>query len=156
VPERRKREEGDTSLLDANEWGYIDDADRLDNLIGWLDDRGEREKKLRKELCEWRDTIKEYMDAYKSFFSQEEAKKLEAAEDKEVRMNTRGKAHEDQTASQERCLRWHNTMAVDELGFLHSRPRKPAPKKKAAAPKGVAQTVGRGAGKPTTRQGGRS
>ncbi|KAI6877519.1 hypothetical protein KC355_g22415, partial [Hortaea werneckii] len=28
VPERRKREEGDTSLLDANEWGYIDDADR--------------------------------------------------------------------------------------------------------------------------------
>ncbi|KAI7492101.1 hypothetical protein KC357_g1334 [Hortaea werneckii] len=156
VPERRKREEGDTSLLDANEWGYIDDADRLDNLIGWLDDRGEREKKLRKELCEWRDTIKEYMDAYKTFFSQEEAKKLEAAEDKEVRMNTRGKAHEDQTASQERCLRWHNTMVVDELGFLHSRPRKPAAKKKAAPPKGVAQTVGRGAGKPTTRQGGRS
>ena len=154
VPERRKNDEGDTSLLDANEWGYIDDADSLDNLIMWLDDRGEREKKLRKELQDWRNPIVDYMKAYKDFFSQEEAKKVEAQEKEKEGVSTRHKVQEDQTASQQRCLRWQNTMALDELGFLHSRPKKPAPKKKIVPPKGVAQTISRSTGKPVTRQGG--
>lgn len=153
VPERRKQEEGPTVLKDASEWGYYDDPDRLDNLIGWLDDRGAREKKLRRELCDWRDTIVQYMEAYKNFRDQEAVKKLEADEEHNTRINTRHKAHEDQTAAKERCLKWTNTMAIDEQKGLHSRPTKPAPKKHAAKQqKGVATLVNRVA-KPLTRQG---
>jgi len=152
VPERRKIEEGDTILQDAQEWGLIDDPERLDNLIGWLDDRGEREKKLRKELCEWRDTIVQYMEAYKTFYDQEKAKAIEAEEDKETRVATRHKAQEELTTVKDRCLKWQNTMALDELGHIHSRPQKPASRSKAKAPKGVA-TVSRSTGKPVTRQG---
>lgn len=154
VPARRKLEEGQTSLQDAHEWGFIDDPERLDNLIGWLDDRGEREKKLRKELCEWRDTIVQYMEAYKNFRAEEEAKKVEAEQELETRISTRHKAHEEQTATKERCTRWTNSMAVENLGHVHSRPqKKSAPKKQAKQPKGVA-IVSRSTGKPVTRQGG--
>ncbi|KAK3057739.1 hypothetical protein LTR53_020448, partial [Teratosphaeriaceae sp. CCFEE 6253] len=81
VTERRKKEEGATSLLNPEEWAYYDDPDRLDNLIGWLDDKGEREKKLRKELLEWRDTIAQYMEVHKLFAEQEAVQKVEAEEE---------------------------------------------------------------------------
>ncbi|KAK3700580.1 hypothetical protein LTR37_015909, partial [Vermiconidia calcicola] len=154
VPERRRLEEGETYLQSANEWGYYDDPVLLDNLIGWLDDRGEREKKLRKELCEWRDTIAEYMEAHKKFKDEEAAKKLEADEEHVTRISTRHKAHEDQSAARERCLKWRNTMAMDELGHLHSEQPKPKPKQKAPPrqQKGVAIPINRH-GKPVTRQG---
>ncbi|KAK4546697.1 hypothetical protein LTR36_001915 [Oleoguttula mirabilis] len=154
VPERRKAEEGETRLQDAHEWGFYDDPERLDNLIGWLDDHGEREKKLRKELCEWRDTIVQYMDAYKKFLADEEVKKVEAEQESDARVSTRHKLHEEQTATKDRCTKWTNTMAFDEIGHIHSRPeKKPAPKKQAKQAKGVAM-VSRSTGKPVTRQGG--
>jgi hypothetical protein len=157
VPQRRQAEEAGISLDNAYEWGFYDDPDRLDNLIGWLDDRGEREKKLRKELLDWRDRIVQYMEAYKKFHEDEAAKKLEPAEEHTTRVSTRGKVAEEQTAAKARCLRWMNTMALDEIGHLHSRPPKPKEKrsKKAAAAadaKGVAVPLNRN-GKPLTRQG---
>ncbi|KAK4624005.1 Imitation switch two complex protein 1 [Fulvia fulva] len=153
VPERRKQEEGTTILDNANQWGFYDDPDRLDNLISWLDERGEREKKLRKELCEWRDKIAQYMEAHKKFKGEEAAKKIDVEEEQIARVNTRHKAHEDQTASKERCLRWTNTMALNDMGHLHSEPPKPKKAKPAAREvKGLAVTVTRGA-KPMTRQG---
>lgn len=156
VPERRKHEEGVTILDNANEWGFYDDPDRLDNLIGWLDERGEREKKLRKELCEWRDKIVEYMDKYKKFQDEEAAKKIDIEEESTTRVNTRHKAHEEQTASKERCLKWTNSMAIEEMGHLHSKPIKLTKKEKQAAQrkevKGVAMPLNRN-GKPVTRQG---
>lgn len=156
VPERRKQEEGVTILDNANEWGFYDDPDRLDNLIGWLDERGEREKKLRKELCEWRDRIVEYMEKYKNFKAEEAAKKIDIEEESTNRVNTRHKVHEEQTAAKERCLKWTNSMALDEYGHLHSRPAKLTKKEKQAAQrrevKGVAIPVNRN-GKPVTRQG---
>ena len=157
--ERRVMEEGKTSLQSANEWGFYDDPVLLDNLIGWLDDRGEREKRLRKELCEWRDKIVEYMEAHKKFEDEEAAKKLDADEEQATRIATRHKTQEDQTAAKERCLRWTNGMALEELGHLHSQPEKPKPKpvkQKVALrppqPKGLAVPVNRH-GKPVTRQG---
>ncbi|CAK4020367.1 Hypothetical predicted protein [Lecanosticta acicola] len=154
VPERRQREEGNTILKSAEEWGFYDNPDRLDNLIGWLDERGEREKKLRKELMEWRDRIAEYMEAHKRFMSEEAAKKMEVDEEQTGRVNTRHKVAEEQTAAKERCLRWTNSMAIDELGHLHSQPN-PKPKKQGSQrrePKGVAVPLNRN-GKPVTRQG---
>jgi hypothetical protein len=153
--ERRKQEEGATSLLNAQEWGFIDDPDRLDNLISWLDERGEREKKLRKELCDWRDIIVEYMEKYKKFHEQEAARKLEAEEEQANRVSTRHKDKEEAAAAQERCLKWHNSMAFEENGHIHSRPeRKPAPKPKTKQVKGVATLVSRSTGRAVTRQGG--
>lgn len=147
VPERRQQEEGTTILKNAHQWGFYDDPDRLDHLIGWLDDRGEREKKLRKELVEWRDKISEYMVAYRKFHSEEAAKKIEGDEENASRITTRHKIQEEQKGQQERCLKWQNNFALDELGHLHSEWPKPAEKKSKAPPKGSKNT------KPTTRQG---
>lgn len=155
VPERRQQEEGATILRNAHQWGFYDDPDRLDHLIGWLDERGEREKKLRKELVDWRDKITEYMVAYKKFFADEAAKKIEGEEEQASRISTRHKVHEEQRDQQERCLKWHNSIAEDELGHLHSeypRPEEKKTKPVAKAPKGVAVPLGRN-GKLVTRQG---
>ncbi|KXT17528.1 hypothetical protein AC579_3223 [Pseudocercospora musae] len=155
VPQRRTQEEGATILNNANEWGFYDDPDRLDNLIGWLDDRGEREKKLRKELLEWRDKIAQYMEAHKRFMIEEAAKKTDVEEEAPSRISTRKREAEEQADSQPRCLKWTNTMAVDEFGHIHS--RAPPKKKEKKAPaarelKGLAVPLNRN-GKPSTRQG---
>jgi len=153
--ERRKLEEGPMYLVTADEWGYYDDPQRLDNLIAWLDEKGEREKKLRRELCDWRDTIAQYMETYTNFQNDESSKKMEAEQEQENRIHTRHKAQEDIVASQDRCLNWRNTMAEEQIGHVHSRPgRKPVPKKHFKQPKGVAAPVSRWTGKPVTRQGG--
>ncbi|KAI5361985.1 Putative DDT domain, WHIM2 domain, WHIM1 domain-containing protein [Septoria linicola] len=161
VQQRRDQEEGGVQLNSADEWGYIDDPDRLDNLIGWLDDRGERERKLRKELLDWRDKIAEYMGVYKNFLDQEAAKKIDSEEESTKRVSTRHKLAEEEHAARARCLRWSNTMVLDDLGRLHSQPPKPkekkSHKKQAVAERedrgrGVAVPINRG-GKPMTRQG---
>ena len=152
VSERRRQEEGATILENAQEWGFYDDPDRLENLIGWLDDRGDREKKLRKELMEWRDMIVKYMDAHKKFKDEEVARKIEADEEQPTRITTRHKTHEEQSAAKERCLKWKNTMALEELGHIHSRPLKARGTRQKKEVKGVAIPVKR-QGKPVTRQG---
>lgn len=154
VPERRQLEEGNTILQSAQEWGYYDDPVLLDNLIGWLDDRGDREKRLRKELCDWRDVIVQYMEAHKKFKDEEAAKKLEADDEQATRISTRHRTHEDQTAARERCLKWTNGMAIEEFGHLHSQPEKPKPKQKVAIrpPKGLAVPVNGSSSRPVTRK----
>ena len=141
VPGRRELEEGSTILQTADEWGYYDDPDKLDNLIQYLDDKGEREKKLKRELVDWREEIVKYMNAHKKFKEDEAAKKIEAEEDQASRIATRHKAAEDQTAAKERCLRWTNLMALDQQGHLHSQPDRPKPKK--PRQKGVAIVTNR-------------
>lgn len=143
VPGRRELEEGSTILQTADEWGYYDDPDKLDNLIQYLDEKGEREKKLKRELVDWREEIVKYMNAHKKFKAEEAARKIEAEEDQASRMATRNKLAGDQTASKERCLKWTNLMALDELGHLHSQPDRPKPKKAAPRQKGVAIVTSR-------------
>jgi hypothetical protein len=144
VPERRKLEEGPTSLMNAYEWGFFDDEAVIDNLIGWLDDRGEREKKLRKELYEWRDKICKFMRARKEFMDGEAARKLEAEEEPKKGIATRRQAEQEKAEAGDRCLRWRNTMALEDkhMGHLHSEgiPAKKPKNKKVVA---VAATGGR-------------
>ena len=130
--------------MNAYEWGYYDDETVIDNLIGWLDDRGEREKKLRKELYEWRDKVSKYMRARKEFMDGEAARKLEAEEEPKKGIATRRQAEQEKAEAGDRCLRWRNTMALEDkhMGHLHSEgpPAKKPRNKKVVA---VAATGGR-------------
>jgi hypothetical protein len=154
VPQRRELEEGKTYLQSADEWGYYDDPVLLDNLIGWLDDRGEREKRLRRELCDWRDNIITYMDAHKKFKDEQVAKRIEMDEDQVTRVSTRHKTHEVQSEARARCLKWENSMAREEIGHIHSEPARPKQKPRTVAKqtRGIAIPVNR-YGNPVTRQG---
>jgi hypothetical protein len=128
VPERKKLEEGHTSVFNARQWGYFDDPTDVDNLINWMDPRGFNELKLQKEMKLYRDKIVAHMEKRQDYLHPSEEKKEESGK----RMSTRTKHHHDHTAH--RCLAWHNTFAIEELGHLHSeqpRPRKAARKEKA-------------------------
>ena len=160
--ERRTLEEGKTVLHDAREWGYYDDPEEIEQLIQWLDDRGEREKKLRKELFEWKPRIAEFMRAHKDFMDSEAARKLDTADEEPKRgIATRRQTQEEKLEASERCMRWRNSMVRDQEKRLHSE-NPPEKKQKAAAaaprssrsgaaaaPSGV--LLGR-SGKPLTRQ----
>ena len=131
VPERKMFEEGETHVFTARQWGYYDDPDQLDMLIGWLDIRGAREIKLRKVLQAEREKIANHMRKRQEYLSADE-KKSEASEPA-VRVSTRTKTYVEPTAR--RCLQWKNNTAVNEIGHLHCEPKPPAYKKK----KGVAE-----------------
>ena len=131
VPERKKMEEGLTSVFNAHQWGYIEDPEAVDSLIAWLDTRGFNELRLKKELQLYRDKIVKNMEKRKEYLNPTEEKSVDSGP---KRMSTRRKeAHVDHTAH--RCLSWRNMMALEELGHLHSdQPRARKPAKKAAAP----------------------
>lgn len=150
VPERKSMEEGITSVYSAEQWGYYDDPDAIDTLIGWLDERGRREKDLRKELQAWRDPIVTQMKKLREHLD-EGAKKEGTPDEPVTRVSTRHKTYVDLEATGQRCLKWKNSSMVQQFGHIHS--EQPKPKKKAAErkeAKGVAKVV---ASKPTTRQG---
>ncbi|KAK4157942.1 hypothetical protein C8A00DRAFT_11243 [Chaetomidium leptoderma] len=190
VPERKKREEGATSVFNANQWGYYADPEDVDALLGWLDPRGFNEVKLRKELVNYRDKIAKNMNNRKAYLSSPEDeeekdkdsdKKDEEEEEQDTatpvpaaagaaaggsgsgssnnkRMSTRGRgvttitapplpadepealpaALPEEPPTTYRCMNWQNTMALEEVGHLHSlepppvRPRKLTKKKEAA------------------------
>jgi hypothetical protein len=132
VPERKKAEEGPTSVFNAHQWGYYEDPDDVDKLISWVDPRGFNELKLQKELKTYRDKIILHMQKRKEYLHPSEEKKEEVVTGK--RMSTRTKNHQEHMAH--RCLSWRNTTAIEELGYLHSdqpRARKPTRKEKAVA-----------------------
>ena len=164
VPERKMVEEGPTHTFTAHQWGYYDDPDQLDRLIAWLDTKGVREVKLRKELQAQREKICIHMEARKKYLASAEDKKCES-EEPVSRVSTRATTHVDTTSH--RCLRWKNTTALKELGHLHSNPTpRKVPtgrvsKKAAAAAAAAAAKEDEGRqprasnrqGKPLTRQG---
>lgn len=124
VPERKKIEEGTTHVFNAGQWAYIDEPDKVDQLIEWLDSRGVNEVKLQKELKLYQDKIIKHMTARTEFLKE---KDLNNDEETTKRMSTRH--HHSSDIKQPRCLKWHNTMAIHTLGHLHSdqpRSRKPA------------------------------
>lgn len=150
--ERRKVEEGSTSLSDAHHWAYLEDPEELEALIDWLDVRGVREIKLRKELQLQRDNIAKYMKNRGEYLT-EVAERADSEEAPTKRMSTRTKTYVDDR--KHRCLRWRNTTALSENGHLHvdaSRPPKRA-KRAMDEPKDLRTTAKRG--KPLTRQGSR-
>lgn len=129
VPERKMLEEGSTHVFSARQWGYYDDPEQLDKLIAWLDPRGVRESKLRKELQSQREKISFHMIKRKEYLNSSEEQKAEMAEPI-TRVSTRTKTYIDPTGY--RCLAWKNTTAILELGHLHSEPKPPSYKKQSA------------------------
>lgn len=132
VPERKMAEEGDTHVFTARQWGFYDDPDYLDMLIGWLDVRGVREIKLRKELQHQREKISLHMRNRQEYLSNTDDKKSDVSEPA-TRVSTRTKTYVDTTSH--RCLAWKNNTAIRELGHLHSEPKPPSYRKQ----RGVAQ-----------------
>lgn len=154
VPERKAQEEGVTHLRTAEDWGYYDDPEAIKGLIAWLEDKGTREKALKKELSMWEDEITKHMAKLKQHV-EDDKKKDEEDEEPVTRMSTRHKTYVDTDASGQRCLKWHNNAAIAEIGHLHSEPPRPKEKKtkKAAVKeeKGVARPAAKAA-KPEPRQ----
>ncbi|KAL4812780.1 ATP-utilizing chromatin assembly and remodelling N-terminal-domain-containing protein [Aspergillus spinulosporus] len=148
--ERKKHEEGPTRLSGANEWGYYDEPEAIEKLLDWLDSRGERETKLRKELLLHRDKLVKCMQARHEYLSRTE----EDSEDIPTkRVTTRNKTYV--ADAKHRCLNWRNSTALADNGHLHvdaSRPSKRA-RKSGEDLKEVKATNRQG--KPLTRQGGR-
>ncbi|RMZ90741.1 hypothetical protein DV736_g2038, partial [Chaetothyriales sp. CBS 134916] len=115
--ERKKMEEGPTQLHSAQQWAFYDKADEIDMLIGWLDPRGLREMKLKKELTVQRDTIVKYIQNRHAFLAGRDESDEQAAT---FRKSTRAKAYVSEAAR--RCLRWENKLAVREDGHRHQDP----------------------------------
>lgn len=158
VPERKKREEGPTSVFNATQWGFYADFESVDKLLDWLDPRGVNELKLRKEIVNYRDKIQKNMAARDEYLglgtaaeaaggaaevrSPSTSSSTAADHDGKKRMSTRGRIATATTPEPPsfRCLAWENTMALDEIGHLHSsepppvRQRKQTAKKKEAVP----------------------
>lgn len=142
VPERKKLEEGATSVYNARQWGYYSEPEQVDELLKWLDPRGFNELRLRKELVAFRDKIVQNMENRKKYLASAEAEEREEKKEKRrdsKRMSTRGRHHEPTPEpTNYRCLSWENTTAMEELGHLHSepppppRPRKQTVKKRQA------------------------
>ncbi|KAL4916582.1 ATP-utilizing chromatin assembly and remodelling N-terminal-domain-containing protein [Aspergillus aurantiobrunneus] len=148
--ERKKHEEGPTRLSRAHEWGYYDEPEAIEKLLDWLDTRGERETKLRKELLLQRDNLAKCMQARHDYLSQKED---DSDEMPTKRVTTRNKTYV--ADDKHRCLNWRNSTALAENGHLHidaSRPTKRA-RKSGEDPKEIKATNRQG--KPLTRQGGR-
>lgn len=131
IPERKAREEGGTSVLDARQWGYISDPAKVEELISWLDPRGFNELKLKKELVLFKDRIVQHMTNRRKYLladadgdgTEEEA----VATSKRTSSRIREKTPEPPNY---KCLRWENTTALEELGHLHSdAPPKPRARK---------------------------
>ncbi|OJJ51258.1 hypothetical protein ASPZODRAFT_54954 [Penicilliopsis zonata CBS 506.65] len=149
--ERRELEEG-TSVPNAQQWGYYDDPESIEKLISWLDGRGNRELKLRKELLVWRGTISEYMGRRQAYLEQS-ADRAESEEPPTKRVSTRNKTYVDD--HKHRCMRWRNSTALSENGHLHVDAGRPTKRTKRATddPKELKATNRQG--KPLTRQGSR-
>ncbi|KAI1419833.1 ATP-utilizing chromatin assembly and remodelling N-terminal-domain-containing protein [Xylaria sp. FL1777] len=128
VLQRKKMEEGRTSVFNARQWGYYSEPSQLDSLLNWLDPRGFNELKLRKELLLYKDKIVENMENRAQYIgSQDETSIEEETDEKEEakRSSTRTKTQASPELIHFRCLAWTNTMATDELGHLHSEPPPP-------------------------------
>jgi hypothetical protein len=121
--QRKEKEEGSTQLHTADQWGFYDSPEDVEGLIDWLDVRGHREIKLRKELMLQREVIAKYMENRKSYLAPK--KESEEPEDPPKRMTTRKKTYISEPVA--RCTRWENLMAVEENGHKHI---DPAPQKK--------------------------
>jgi hypothetical protein len=144
VLERKESEEGTTHLEDAVQWGYYDDPESLDQLLAWLDERGLREKQLRKEITLWRDIMVECMQKMRSHLDEEDAKRTQSEEVPLTRVSTRTKTYVDMDATKWRCLAWQNTTAVEDLGMRHGDGLKKSRKRGVAEVKGKAQVDKKG------------
>ena len=156
VLERKSVEEGPTNVFTAHQWGYFEDPEAIDDLIGWLDTRGNREVKLRKELVAQQEYIKQHMTKRQEYLNPSE--EAEKAPEPTTRTSTRSKVQVEESPRY-RCTKWHNSTAMLELGHLHSEPPAKGTKKgkkgvaNVVVDEGVSTRAKNRQGKPLTRQG---
>ncbi|KAL6705150.1 glycosyl transferase [Coniothyrium glycines] len=134
IPQRKQKEEGATHLSNSNEWAYYDTPEDIDQLLLWLDERGCREKVLRKELQTFRDRIVEYMVIMRKHLAESQDTKGED-EENTTRISTRNKTYIDRESVKDRCLLWTNSIMRDENGYSHSEEYEPPKKTKAKSSK---------------------
>lgn len=132
IPQRKENEEGATHLSTSTEWGYYDDPADLDQLMGWLDERGIREKALRKALQAFRDRIAEYMMKMKDHVTEVDKAKTDG-EENATRVSTRTKTYVDKDVTKDRCLLWTNSIMRGEMGYSHMEEYEPPRKKRGTA-----------------------
>ena len=130
ISERKSKEEGGTCLKDAFEWGYYDEPEDLDKLIGWLSEKGAREVKLRRELQAQREQISIHMGKRKEYLSKDRESRSESAEPV-TRISTRTKTYI--VDPNHRFMQWRNSTALNELGHIHSEPPPPKSQKRGVA-----------------------
>jgi hypothetical protein len=123
--DRKEQEEGETHLESAEHWAYIDEPGKVDQLMGWLDDRGLREKALRKELTAWREIIVDCMKKMNEHLDEVAAQKAGNSEEDgspvpQVRVSTRTKTYVELDRNEWPCLQWRNTLALEQFGMVHS------------------------------------
>ena len=119
VPQRKRQEEGATSVFSAWEWGFYSEPDEVDQLLRWLDPRGFNELKLRKEILAFKDKIVANMEHRKQYLKPSEDE--DRSQDKK-RASTRARHQQTPDPPQYRCVNWSNSMVLEELGHLHSEP----------------------------------
>lgn len=141
--ERRNRDEGSTQLADANSWGYIDAPEDVDRLLAYLDERGRDEKNLRKELKTWRGEITKRMQLRAERLAQLNTAASQPGDDDDepvIGVATRRKHEATRAEAMYPCLAWYNSMALGELGRIHSDGKrgKPGPKPKGTRQKAAA------------------
>jgi Williams-Beuren syndrome DDT (WSD), D-TOX E motif len=167
--ERKRLEEGPTSVFTAREWGYYENTEDIIALLAWLEPRGNREIKLRKELALQREVIAKYMQKRKDYLARETESDREPSPPPPpppptTRMSTRttrGTAHTNRdkepqlcttttTTTTSRthycCLRWRNGMALRELGHKHMEAPPPPVKTRGAGARSVQNKKGVSAG----------
>lgn len=143
LPERKAKEEGDTSVHNARQWGYICEPSKFEELLNWLDPRGFNELKLKKELVLFKDRIVKHMDNRLKYLAEGNDDRAEETTSKRSSSRIKDKTPEPPNY---RCLRWENTTVLEELGHLHSEPppppraRKQSRKREANAETAVAST----------------
>lgn len=150
--ERKTRDEGGTSLPDALHWAFYDEPDQLDELIKWLDPRGFREMRLKKELSNQKKIIEKHMEYRREYLTQT-AERAESEEIPAKRMSTRTKTYVDD--GKHRCLKWKNTTAVNENGHLHVDAARPTKRAKRATDEPKELKAASKQAKPLSRQGSR-
>ncbi|KAF1833532.1 hypothetical protein BDW02DRAFT_599008 [Decorospora gaudefroyi] len=135
IPQRKEREEGTTHLSKSTEWAYYDDPEDVDKLLVWLDERGNRERILRKELQAYRDRIAEYMDKMRKHLEEPSMPQEDDEIGQTNRVSTRNKTYVDKEVPTDRCLRWTNSIMRAEYGHNHCEEYEPPKKGRAKAVK---------------------
>ena len=131
MPERKILEEGKTSLDNLSDWGFYDSPDDLDNLLGWLSDKGDRESRLKKEISIQREQISINMEKRGAYLNQ--GRTNPESVEPVTRVTTRTRTYVDPAGH--RFMKWHNSIALEKLGHIHS--DTPRIVKKLAVTKGV-------------------
>lgn len=133
--ERRATEQGATVLQSDTDWGYYSTADEVRDLTSWLDDRGDREKKLLKEILRWRANIFETMEARQAYL-QDLVQKRKHTSEEPFGITTRKKTHSEKDKLKHPCLAWTNGEANRVLSHLHSEGQGRKQPRGVARPKG--------------------